>query len=215
MRVIKPRKKAKSKTKKNPKKGRPKMAKKRHHKKASVKANPKKKRTYRNPKRKSRRNPVVIGKRRKARRNPSFNAKGILEQIKPIAIGALGALIVSKAISYIPLKPEQENLKPWVKLGAGIAIAYFGRKYKIAQLGGTFVATLAVRDMLAEKFPVLVNGTDDFEVVGENELLENYGRNNFLGSQVNFAGEGFDSEPTMGDQILAGQTGDYFQMDGF
>lgn len=177
----------KTKKRKNPKKGRPKMAKKRKssRKKKAVKitVNPKRRRKHR-------KNPVKFSSRRKYRRNPGFSPKGILEQIKPIALGAVGALVISKIISMVPISPEKENLKPWIKLGAGVGIAYFGRKYSIAKLGGLFIATLAVRDMIAEKFPALVAGTDDYFVEGyddyEDQLLGNQVA--FMGNQVSFAG---------------------------
>lgn len=168
-----------------------------------ITVNPKRKRRYR-------KNPVRFHSRRKYRRNPAgFSAKGIMEFIKPVALGALGALVINKVIAMVPLAPEKENLKPWIKLGAGVAIAYFGRKYQIAKLGGIFVATLAVRDMIAEKFPALVAGTDDFDVIDEDQLLGN--QVEFMGNQVQFSGAAGVPE----DQVYFDSVSDPYSFAGY
>ena len=159
------------------------------------------KRRRKNPKRhakrhsKKRHNPIKVHHKRRYRKNPKISVKGILEQVKPIALGAVGALVISKGISMIPVSAEYDKYKPYIKLASGVAIAYFGKKYAVAKLGGIFVATLALRDIIAQYFPSLVSGDDDYQLIDDqsNQMLGAgqvmFGAENFASGQVNFAGQ--------------------------
>jgi len=163
----------------NPKKRGPKMAKKRRSaKKRVVISNPKKSRR--------RRNPVKIYRRR---RNPAaLSGKGIMEMIKPIGLGVLGYIAISKAISFIPL-PEN-TFKPYIKIGAGVAVSYLGRKYTILKWGGIAYATLTAINQVLAQFPQL-SAEDELLGYDENQML---GSQVNFGSQVEFSGEGATSE---------------------
>lgn len=161
----------------NPKKGRAKMAKKRkkkHHKKVMIISNPRKRRYHSNP--------VKI--HRKRRKNPDM-MKGIMEYIKPIGLGALGAVAINKAVSYIPM--EAGKTKDFVKLGAGLGIAYFGRKIPLLKWGGIVYTGYQAFNMIIAQVPQLA-GEDD-QVYGYDEEDQLLGSQVNFGSQVAFAGE--------------------------
>lgn len=161
--------------------------KKSHHKSAIVLSN---------PKRKKRHNPVKIKHRR--RKNPAtLSARGIMEQIKPIALGAVGGILISKVLSYIPI---DEKYRPYAKLGVAIALPIFV-KHPIAKLGALFLGTLAVRDMIAVKFPDLVAGDESAQaLVGyeEYDTMMHGGQVQFGADQVSFAG--VDEQHSMYDK---------------
>lgn len=166
-----------------------KKRKKKHHKKVMViSSNPRKKRYYKNP--------VRMHKKRR-HKNPGISTRGIMEYIKPIGWGVLGALAINKAVSYIPMKPENPA-KEWIKLGSGVAISFFGRKYAFLKWGGIIYSGIQAFNMALAQFPQL-GDDENYELVGydpEDQLL---GSQVMFGSQVEFAGEG----PTEQDMNFA------------
>lgn len=98
-------------------------------------------------------------KRRRYRSNPSllkgFNLKGILRQVKPMALGAIGGIAVNYGLNMLNLSA---NIKPWAKLGTAIALPMVFKKGVLgdsAKYGAIVVGASAIRDLVSVYFPSL------------------------------------------------------------
>ena len=152
--------------KRNPKKGAEIMAKRRR------KSNPKRRR--RNPKRvisrrrilknpirkrrqnaKRRRNPAIKHRRR---RNPSMrglNLRGIIAELKPMLIGAGGAIAFNYAFNYV-IKKTSLDVKyyPYIKLALAVVLPRF-IKGKMGITASLVIGALSIKEALEYNFPTL------------------------------------------------------------
>lgn len=147
------------KRKTNPQKGAVIMAKKRRK-------NPKRRKRHSNPvssvvhavkkyRKRRRSNPVKAYRRR--RHNPGkLNLKGFLSGIKPMAIGAGGAIGIDYVFNLIKKSLEIESKwYPYVKLAIALALPVAFKNNKIALSAGLVGGGLAIKDIVYDMFPQL------------------------------------------------------------
>lgn len=135
-----------------------------------------------NPRRRRRRNPIaMMNPRRRKRRyhNPrgmalgAFKPRAILNAIIPAGVGALGAIGLDIAMSYVPL-PAQFQTGIWrnvarivgaVGLGVVAGMVVGRQKGSQVALGAlTVVSYSIVRDVVKEKFPQLnLSGAETYD----------------------------------------------------
>ena len=161
-----------------------------------------------NPKR--RRNPrrkhINPAHHYRRRRNPSLlgGSTGILAQIKPMAIGALGAIALNWAVGKIPM---QDNYKPWAKLAAAVAVPMF-IKHPAARLGALVLGALAIKDLVVNAVPQLAGEdlTPDEITALQGYAASDLLAGNTMGTNVVF---GAEEDELLGTNVVFGDMGDF------
>ncbi len=134
-----------------------------------------------NPRRRRHRNPIALNprKRRYRRHNPrvaglgAFKPRAILNTLIPAGIGAIGAIGLDVALSYVPL-PAQFQSGLWknvtrivgaVGLGVVAGMVVGRQKGQQVALGALTVASYTIiRDLVKENFPQLnLSGAESYD----------------------------------------------------